>query len=135
MKRITVLFFALALAFGAGGCSSSDSSGSTGADSKFVGLWHMSLASDPADPGFDWRFNTDQTTIVLYDTGSTNAKGTGTCTITGDTSSGTWSISSANAGRFTATLTSDTTMDFDFIEDQYTPPKTFAYVGTRIDLD
>ena len=55
-----------------GGCSSSSSSDSP---SKFVGLWRMSLASDASDPGFDWRFNADQTTIVLYENGSTERQG------------------------------------------------------------
>jgi len=113
-----------------GGCSSSDNSSSA---SKFVGLWRMSLVGNPSDPGFDWRFNADQTTTVLYNTGSTTAKGSGTCTISGDNSSGNWSAGGDNVGRFTATLTSDTTMDFNFIEDKYTPAKTFVYVGTRLE--
>jgi len=113
-----------------GGCSSSDSADSP---SKFIGLWHMSLSSDAADPGFDWRFNADQTTIVLYNTGSTSAKGSGTCTISGESSSGNWSAGSPNVGRFTATLTSDNAMDFNFIEDKYTPAKTFVYVGKRLE--
>ena len=115
-----------------GGCSSSDSSSSS-SSSKFVGLWRMSLVGDPSDPGFDWRFNADQTTIVLYNTGSTNAKGSGTCTISGDSASGTWSVGSPNVGRFTATMTSDNAMDFNFIEDKYTPAKTFVYVGKRLE--
>jgi hypothetical protein len=131
MKRISILVFALALAVGvAGGCSSSDSSN---ANSKFVGLWHMSLAGDPADPGFDWRFNADQTTIVLYNTGSTSAKGSGSCTIAGDSASGTWSAGDPNTGRFTATLTGDNSMDFNFIEEKYSPAKTFVYVGARLE--
>jgi hypothetical protein len=92
----------------------------------------MALAGDPGDPGFDWRFNADEATIILYNTGSTAPKGSGTCTISGQSSSGTWGIGS-NLGRFTATLTSDNTMDFNFIEDQYTPPKTFVNVGTRLE--
>lgn len=121
----------IALAVGLlGGCSSSDSSDSP---SKFVGLWHMSLVGKPADPGLDWRFNDDQTTIILYETGSTSPKGVGTCTISGQNSAGTWSVGSSNAGRFTATLTSDATMDFNFIEDSYTPPKTVVYVGARLE--
>jgi hypothetical protein len=93
----------------------------------------MSLVGDPADPGLDWRFNADQATILIYETGSTSAKGSGTCTISGDNASGAWSVGSPNVGRFTATLTSDTTMDFNFIEDKYTPAKTFVYVGRRLE--
>jgi hypothetical protein len=113
-----------------GGCSSSDSADSA---SKFVGLWRMSLVGDPADPGLDWRFNADQISILIYETGSASAKGSGACAISGDNASGTWSVGSPNVGRFTATLTSDTTMDFNFIEDKYTPAKTFVYVGKRLE--
>jgi len=131
MKRISILVFALALAVGvAGGCSSSDSTDSA---SKFVGLWHLSLASDAADPGFDWRFNADQATIVLYNTGSTSAKGSGTCTISGDSAAGAWTVDASNTGKFTTTLTSDNTLDFSFIEEKYSPAKTFLYVGTRLE--
>ena len=113
-----------------GGCSSSSSSDSP---SKFVGLWRMSLASNSSDPGFDWRFNADQTTTAIYEKGSKNAKGSGTCTISGESASGNWSVGSPNVGRFTATLTSDNAMDFNFIEDKYSPAKTFVYVGTRLE--
>ena len=113
-----------------GGCSSSSSSDSP---SKFVGLWRMSLVSNSSDPGFDWRFNADEKTTVIYDKGSKNAKGSGTCTISGDSASGNWSVGSPNVGRFTATLTGDNTMDFNFIEEKYSPAKTFVYVGTRLE--
>jgi hypothetical protein len=93
----------------------------------------LALASDPADAGFDWRFNADQTTIVLYNAGSTSAKGTGTCVINGDSATGTWSAGAPNDGTFTATLTSDNTMDFNFIEAKYSPAKTFVNVGTRLE--
>jgi len=129
-KKALGLLLMITLAAGfVGGCSDS---GSSDSPSKFVGLWHMSLAGNPSDPGLDWRFNTDQTTIVLYNTGSTSPKGSGTCAISGQNSSGTWAIGS-NAGRFTATLTSDDTMDFNFIEDSYSPPKTVVYVGSRLE--
>jgi hypothetical protein len=132
------LLLALALVAGiAGGCSSSDSSDPVAPPpaptvSKFVGLWHMALVGSPSDPGFDWRFNADQATIVLYNTGSTFPKGSGTCTINGQESSGTWSAGGPNVGRFTATLTSDNSMIFNFIEDKYSPPKTFVNSGTRL---
>jgi hypothetical protein len=138
-KRMVMLVLALALVAGiAGGCSSSDSNSDpvtpppTPTVSKFVGLWHMALAGDPGDPGFDWRFNADQATIVLYNTGSTTPKGGGTCTINGQDSTGTWSAGGPNVGRFTATLTGDNSMNFNFIEDKYSPPKTFVNVGTRL---
>jgi len=125
-KALTMVL-ALALVAGlAGGCSSSDSSDPVAppppAVSKFVGLWHMTLAGDRDDPGFDWRFNADQATIALYNTGSTFVKGGGTCALSGSEASGTWSAGGANVGRFTATLTSDNTMVFNFIEGKYTPP-------------
>ena len=72
-------------------------------------------------------------TIVLYDTGSTARKGKRDLHdqraelvrhLVGRRS---------NVGRFTATLTSDNTMDFNFIEDKYTPAKTFVYVGARLE--
>lgn len=130
-NRILTVMFALVLAIGvAGGCSKSDDSDSAEA-SKFVGRWHMSLNSDASDAGFDWRFNADETSIVLYNTGSTNAKGSGTCAISGDSASGTWSAGGENKGRFTATLTGDNAMDFNFIEDKYSPAKTFVYTGAR----
>jgi hypothetical protein len=115
-----------------GGCSGSDDSDSNSA-SKFVGLWRMSLVGDPSDPGFDWRFNADKTTIVLYETGSTNPKGSGTCAIEGESARGTWSVGAPNVGRFTATLTGDNSMDFNFIEEKYSPAKTFVYVGARLE--
>ena len=131
--RAVLCLFAVTAVATVAACSSSSGPDSASSDvSKFVGLWHMSLKSDASDPGFDWRFNADNT-VVLYNTGSTAAKGTGSCTITGQTSTGTWTVDSANKGTFTSTLTGDDSLDFNFIEEKYSPAKTFVYVGSRLE--
>lgn len=126
----------LALAAIAAGCSSSSDSDPIKPPeddvSKFVGLWHMSLKGSPSDPGFDWRFNADNT-VVLYNTGSKSPKGTGSCVISGQTATGDWRVDSVNKGRFSSTLTGDNSLDFNFIEDKYSPPKTFYYTGSRLE--
>jgi hypothetical protein len=126
----------LALSAIATGCSSSSDSDPVAPPaaevSKFIGLWHMSMKGDLSDPGLDWRFNADNT-IVLYDTGSSRPKGSGSSVITGRTASGTWQVDAVNKGRFSSTLTGDNTLDFNFIEDKYSPPKTFFYTGARLE--
>jgi predicted secreted protein len=131
MRRSGLLFCILALA-AAAGCGGDSNPTTPSEVSKFVGLWHMSLKGNPSDPGFDWRFNADNT-VVLYNTGSTTPKGGGTANILGQTATGDWRVDSVNKGRFTSTLTGDNSLDFDFIEDKYTPAKTFYYAGSRLE--
>ena len=131
--RAVLCLFAVATVAACSSNSSSSGPDSSSADvSKFVGLWHMSLKSDASDAGFDWRFNSDNT-VVLYNTGSTSAKGTGTCAIDGQSATGNWSVDSTNKGTFTSTLTGNDSLDFNFIEEKYSPAKTFVYVGSRLE--
>lgn len=136
MKKAFRILTCLSLLAALAACSKGSGSTSTEPEaaevSAFIGLWRMSLKADASDPGLDWRFNADNT-ISLYDTGSTRVKGTGTCAISDQTATGTWQVDNVNKGTFTSTLTGEDSLDFDFIETKYTPAKTLAYTGARLE--
>lgn len=133
-KKMLVSVLMAATLFATAGCGSDGGDDpTTPTNSRFLGRWQMTLDSNPSDPAMDVRFN-DDGTLFIYDRGSLAVKLSGTYTSTGETATGTWkhnALPNQVWGSFDATLTSDTTMGFIFIEEQYNPPKAFAYTGVK----